>query len=362
MLFKERFFGKGEKESAEFTERKKNCLGMRDGLVKCEKSLSAWIEGASKMSQAASTMAESATEDPDMIKLGTQVAMALGEEKSIKIAKECRESVKLKIKLMDKLKKDTSELEERRIIRNRFKRKMDEAKKPEDREKFHNEYSQALNSYNDLFAEVEGSFEFMVEESRGHGGFGLAKAEMDAFKHSACVVFADCNEACQSISVPSEINLPSEWTKFNDRKDEKVQSVKGARLGVDSSRFSQSREASGGLAPPPPPPPGGEVAATYPPTSPPPPPVPGMAAPPPPVYVSPPSLARPNSSLCQARALYAYDPQNSDELSLKEGDVITVTKKEDDGWWMGSLPNGSQGVFPSNYVEVVNDDDFGGAV
>jgi len=49
-------------------------------------------------------------------------------------------------------------------------------------------------------------------------------------------------------------------------------------------------------------------------------------------------------------ALYDYQAQRSDELSLKRGDRITVLFKDSDNWWMGELADGQQGFFPTNYV------------
>ena len=50
-------------------------------------------------------------------------------------------------------------------------------------------------------------------------------------------------------------------------------------------------------------------------------------------------------------ALYDYQAQRSDELSLKRGDRIAVLFKDNDNWWMGELANGRQGFFPANYVD-----------
>jgi hypothetical protein len=55
----------------------------------------------------------------------------------------------------------------------------------------------------------------------------------------------------------------------------------------------------------------------------------------------------------QVRALHAYTPRSPDELQLKQGDLITVVAKEDDGWWHGVKADGSTGVFPSNFVKEV---------
>lgn len=55
--------------------------------------------------------------------------------------------------------------------------------------------------------------------------------------------------------------------------------------------------------------------------------------------------------LLQVIALYDYQAQRSDELSLKRGDRITVLFKDNDNWWMGELADGQQGFFPTNYVD-----------
>lgn len=62
------------------------------------------------------------------------------------------------------------------------------------------------------------------------------------------------------------------------------------------------------------------------------------------------------STVCVA--LYDYDPQNDDELRIREGDVINVTLKREDGWFIGTLQNGKSGLFPGNYVEEAPDTVF----
>ncbi|KAI8337306.1 hypothetical protein BC941DRAFT_353177 [Chlamydoabsidia padenii] len=49
-------------------------------------------------------------------------------------------------------------------------------------------------------------------------------------------------------------------------------------------------------------------------------------------------------------ALYNFEAVNADELNLREGDTILVTKRDDSGWWEGVL-NGTAGIFPANYVK-----------
>uniref|UniRef100_A0A671QRB5 Osteoclast-stimulating factor 1 n=1 Tax=Sinocyclocheilus anshuiensis TaxID=1608454 RepID=A0A671QRB5_9TELE len=53
------------------------------------------------------------------------------------------------------------------------------------------------------------------------------------------------------------------------------------------------------------------------------------------------------------KVIFPYEAQNDDELSIKEGDIVTVINKDcaDTGWWLGEL-NGKQGVFPDNFVKL----------
>lgn len=54
----------------------------------------------------------------------------------------------------------------------------------------------------------------------------------------------------------------------------------------------------------------------------------------------------------QCTALYDYTAQDKTEISFKEGDVITVLTKADDGWYMGEI-NGQKGLFPSTYCTEI---------
>ncbi|XP_043082434.1 SH3 domain-containing kinase-binding protein 1 isoform X2 [Puntigrus tetrazona] len=53
------------------------------------------------------------------------------------------------------------------------------------------------------------------------------------------------------------------------------------------------------------------------------------------------------------KVIFPYEAQNEDELSIKEGEIVTIVNKEcaDAGWWLGEL-NGKQGVFPDNFVKL----------
>ncbi|KAJ8664336.1 hypothetical protein QAD02_005998 [Eretmocerus hayati] len=54
------------------------------------------------------------------------------------------------------------------------------------------------------------------------------------------------------------------------------------------------------------------------------------------------------------RALFPYEAANEDELTLVEGDIITLISRDapDKGWWKGEL-KGQVGLFPDNFVEVL---------
>ena len=54
------------------------------------------------------------------------------------------------------------------------------------------------------------------------------------------------------------------------------------------------------------------------------------------------------------RVIYPYKPQQTDELQLTVGDILTVTMQCDDGWFVGhSTLSGSYGTFPGNYVQPI---------
>ncbi|KHN86274.1 Abl interactor 2 [Toxocara canis] len=54
----------------------------------------------------------------------------------------------------------------------------------------------------------------------------------------------------------------------------------------------------------------------------------------------------------KAVALYDYDAEKPDELTLRENCVVYVLRKNDDGWFEGVL-NGCTGLFPGNYVQAL---------
>ncbi|XP_072301183.1 E3 ubiquitin-protein ligase SH3RF3-like isoform X2 [Eucyclogobius newberryi] len=52
------------------------------------------------------------------------------------------------------------------------------------------------------------------------------------------------------------------------------------------------------------------------------------------------------------RVVVPYPPQSDAEIELREGDVVFVHKKREDGWYKGTLQrNGQTGLFPGSFVE-----------
>ncbi|KAG7089628.1 hypothetical protein E1B28_011293 [Marasmius oreades] len=58
------------------------------------------------------------------------------------------------------------------------------------------------------------------------------------------------------------------------------------------------------------------------------------------------------SNYPRAKAIWGYNEEQIDpnDLSFRTGDIIEVTSETNKDWWTGRF-NGSEGLFPSNYVE-----------
>lgn len=57
----------------------------------------------------------------------------------------------------------------------------------------------------------------------------------------------------------------------------------------------------------------------------------------------------------RALVQYDYEKAEDNELELKEGEYVTNIEMVDEDWWMGTNAQGESGLFPSNYVELVED-------
>ncbi|TKX24822.1 hypothetical protein C1H76_2997 [Elsinoe australis] len=67
-----------------------------------------------------------------------------------------------------------------------------------------------------------------------------------------------------------------------------------------------------------------------------------------------PMFSRGSAQKGQAIAKFNFDPDQPGDLGFKKGEVITIVKKTDNesDWWTGRIGD-REGVFPSNYVEIV---------
>ncbi|KAL8722634.1 MAG: hypothetical protein Q9225_000940 [Loekoesia sp. 1 TL-2023] len=73
--------------------------------------------------------------------------------------------------------------------------------------------------------------------------------------------------------------------------------------------------------------------------------------------------AHPSTQAGGKRALVQFDYEKAEdnEIELREGEYIRSIDMVDEDWWMGENPRGEVGLFPSNYVELVADDDHDAA-
>lgn len=63
----------------------------------------------------------------------------------------------------------------------------------------------------------------------------------------------------------------------------------------------------------------------------------------------------------RALVTYDYEKAEGNEIDLVEGQYITNIDMVDEDWWMGTNHVGETGLFPSNYVELVQDEQSGPA-
>jgi hypothetical protein len=56
---------------------------------------------------------------------------------------------------------------------------------------------------------------------------------------------------------------------------------------------------------------------------------------------------------------YDYEKAEGNEIDLIEGQIVINIDMVDEDWWMGTNHLGESGLFPSNYVELVEEDASG---
>ncbi|KAF2670105.1 DUF500-domain-containing protein [Microthyrium microscopicum] len=80
--------------------------------------------------------------------------------------------------------------------------------------------------------------------------------------------------------------------------------------------------------------------------------IPAKRAPPP---IAPkPKFGQKGAAADQAVAKFTFDGEQDGDLSFKKGDIVTILKRTDNetDWWTGRI-GGREGIFPSNYVDVI---------
>jgi len=73
--------------------------------------------------------------------------------------------------------------------------------------------------------------------------------------------------------------------------------------------------------------------------------------------------AHPGARTSGKRAIVEYDYEKAEdnEIELKEGEYVTNIEMVDDDWWMGENEHGETGLFPSNYVSLLEGDEHSSA-
>jgi len=59
-----------------------------------------------------------------------------------------------------------------------------------------------------------------------------------------------------------------------------------------------------------------------------------------------------------AVALYDYQAADETEISFDPGQIITHIDQIDPGWWQGLGPDGNYGLFPANYVDIIDNSEL----
>ncbi|CAI7664226.1 unnamed protein product [Penicillium glandicola] len=59
----------------------------------------------------------------------------------------------------------------------------------------------------------------------------------------------------------------------------------------------------------------------------------------------------------RAQVQYDYEKAEDNEIELREGEYVTDIEMVDQDWWVGVNTQGERGLFPANYVEIVEDEE-----
>merc|ERR1712000_518693 len=59
----------------------------------------------------------------------------------------------------------------------------------------------------------------------------------------------------------------------------------------------------------------------------------------------------------RARAEYDYEAAEDNEVSLREGEIVSDIQRIDPDWWLVKNEAGQEGLVPSNYLTLLEEDD-----
>lgn len=63
----------------------------------------------------------------------------------------------------------------------------------------------------------------------------------------------------------------------------------------------------------------------------------------------------------KARVLYEYKKEEENEMTLEEGEILIKINQIDEGWWSATSLDGTrEGLFPANYVELIDSEEVEG--
>ena len=58
--------------------------------------------------------------------------------------------------------------------------------------------------------------------------------------------------------------------------------------------------------------------------------------------------------ICLCLIIVIYILADESEITFDPGDIIYNVEQIDQGWWQGTAPDGHYGMFPANYVELID--------
>jgi len=59
--------------------------------------------------------------------------------------------------------------------------------------------------------------------------------------------------------------------------------------------------------------------------------------------------------IMKAKVLFDFTAQQPGDLTIHTGEIITILKTNDSGWWVGESDTLDSGAFPYNYVELIKE-------